>query len=47
VQPVFGGEAKEVVTVLAGIGCDAADLPFLEQVLLVMQDRDVGEVDTG
>jgi ABC-type transporter Mla MlaB component len=47
VEGVFCSEAQEVVTVLAGVGCDAADLPFLEQVLLVVQDWDVGEVDAG
>ena len=46
-QPVLSGEAQEVVTVLAGIGGDAAELPFLEQMLLVAQYGNVGEVDTG
>ena len=47
VQPVLGGETQKVVTVLAGIGRDAADLPFLEQMLLISQYGDVGEVNTG
>lgn len=32
---------------LAGVGGDAADLPFLEKVLLIIEDRNVGELNAG
>src|SRR5579884_4369006 len=47
VEVVFGGEAQKIAPVLTGIGSDAADLPFAEQMPLVIQHGDVGEVDTG
>ena len=40
-----GGQGQEVVAVLAGVGCHAAQGAFLEQVALVVEGRDVGEVD--
>src|SRR5207302_11510100 len=44
-QLVFGGEGEEVAGVLPGVGGDAAQLPLLEQVLFVVERRDVGQVD--
>src|SRR5262249_56737497 len=46
VQVVAGREAEELAGVLPGVGGDAAQLPLLEQVLLVVERRDVGQVDT-
>jgi hypothetical protein len=47
VQPVLGGKAQELMTVMAGVGRDAAELPFGKQVLLVAQPRNVGQMDAG
>src|SRR6478735_7319312 len=44
-QLVAGGEAEELTGVLPGVGGDAAQLPLLEQVLFVVERRDVGQVD--
>src|SRR5438105_2299147 len=46
-QWVFGGEAEELPRVGAGVGGDAAQLAFLEEVVLVHQRREVGQVDAG
>src|SRR5262245_11999982 len=44
-QPVFAGETKELSAVVSGVGGDAANLSLVEQVSLVVQGRDVAEVD--
>ena len=46
-QPVRGGERQELAGVRPGVGGDAAQLALLEQVPLVGQRRDVGQVDPG
>ena len=42
---MLGGEAEELTGVLPRVGGDAAQLPLLEQVLFVVERRDVGQVD--
>src|ERR1700678_3972829 len=46
-QPVLGGEEQELPRVHTRVGRDAAQLPFLEQVALVVQRRYVGQVNAG
>jgi hypothetical protein len=43
----LGGEGEELAAVGAGVGGDAAEVLLVEEVPLVVQRRDLGDVDAG
>jgi len=44
---VTKGEGEELPAVVTGIGSDAAHFLFVEQLVLIVQRRRVGQVDPG
>ena len=46
-QPQLLREAEELIGVPAGVRGHAAQRPFLEEVLVIVQRRNVAEMDTG
>ena len=46
-QVMLGREREKLTRVLPGVGRDAPELAFLEQVLLIVKRRDIGQVDPG
>src|SRR5918993_2567461 len=46
-QPQTPGECQELLAVGTGVGGDAADLPFEEQVALVVERGNLAQVDAG